>query len=685
MSLSRRQATPALILLALLARPSPARAQLSLADYQKLRINEIIASNGSVDPRAWDCQTTDMLELFNGSDEELVLDHPEIGHVRITDNSTFDLPGGGEGAKRYLSFRNHAVSRLAPGGRLLIFCDEFPEPIPLCRSEGYPLSAEVHAPFRLDLDGETITLELVPPGDGDAIVLHEVSYPPLPRNVSYGRYPETIGDDEPWVFHQKSGSSFGQCQATAPEGFTTCGGAGNGPGQPIRPEAELIDFSDARPAPGEPVTVRARVLDEKTPGPENFESVSIRYTSSREPAVEQVVPMSFLALVETPVQDEPRDGNGEPLFRRHKWSIWEGTIPPQNGGTEVDLQIEVRDVDGFVGYGTHAYRIHVGDTAPDPVRINEVVADQRSILEDLTDQDRGCPEETPDCGWDDFIEITNPSVDAVDLGGMTLSAHPLLAGIWSFPDQTMLEPGDHLLVWIDPDSLDPNRPDAHGRFHAPYILGSDLERFHFEGEVGRTPPPPTTWNDPRGLLDGARGGIFLFDREGHLVDGVSWGGPSKRYLTEEGGVPVIEPLERGGVSNVVQGLDTDEALARVPDGTGPWVIVRDDAVTPGGSNPTTPPGHPFQRGNVNADDLLDITDPVANLDYQFLGSFEPPCLDACDFDDNGLIEITDPIASLHHQFLGGPAPPPPGEATCGSDPTGDPLSCVSFPPCSANP
>lgn len=95
---------------------------------------------------------------------------------------------------------------------------------------------------------------------------------------------------------------------------------------------------------------------------------------------------------------------------------------------------------------------------------------------------------------------------------------------------------------------------------------------------------------------------------------------------------------------------------------------------------------PFRRGDCTGDGILDLTDPVANLEFQFLGSFTPPCRDACDFDDVGSIDITDPIANLAHQFLGGPPPAPPGKETCGTDPTDeDGISCESFAPCESVP
>ncbi len=83
------------------------------------------------------------------------------------------------------------------------------------------------------------------------------------------------------------------------------------------------------------------------------------------------------------------------------------------------------------------------------------------------------------------------------------------------------------------------------------------------------------------------------------------------------------------------------------------------------------PGPLFRRGDTDGNGALEITDPINNLSFQFLGTFTPPCLDAADYDDNGKVEITDPIANLSHQFLGTAPPAPPGKDTCGIDTTPD--------------
>lgn len=85
----------------------------------------------------------------------------------------------------------------------------------------------------------------------------------------------------------------------------------------------------------------------------------------------------------------------------------------------------------------------------------------------------------------------------------------------------------------------------------------------------------------------------------------------------------------------------------------------------------------FRRGDVDQDGVLGIADPLNNLAFQFVGTYDPPCLDACDFDDNGILDIADPINNLSHQFLGALPPPPPGKDSCGPDPTPDDLGCES--------
>ncbi|MGH9360929.1 MAG: hypothetical protein ACRD2T_03370, partial [Thermoanaerobaculia bacterium] len=88
----------------------------------------------------------------------------------------------------------------------------------------------------------------------------------------------------------------------------------------------------------------------------------------------------------------------------------------------------------------------------------------------------------------------------------------------------------------------------------------------------------------------------------------------------------------------------------------------------------------FRRGDVNSDGALDISDPIALLEFLFLGGEEPSCLDAADANDSGILGLNDPILILEHLFRGGPAPRDPFPS-CGVDPNVERLGCKSFSGC----
>ncbi|MEE8143398.1 MAG: hypothetical protein V3T77_09885, partial [Planctomycetota bacterium] len=81
----------------------------------------------------------------------------------------------------------------------------------------------------------------------------------------------------------------------------------------------------------------------------------------------------------------------------------------------------------------------------------------------------------------------------------------------------------------------------------------------------------------------------------------------------------------------------------------------------------------FVRGDGNRDGLVDVADPIFNLDYQF-NKGPTFCLDAQDTNDDGQINLADPIYNLSFQFADGSAPPLPFP-NAGSDPTEDTLDC----------
>jgi hypothetical protein len=86
------------------------------------------------------------------------------------------------------------------------------------------------------------------------------------------------------------------------------------------------------------------------------------------------------------------------------------------------------------------------------------------------------------------------------------------------------------------------------------------------------------------------------------------------------------------------------------------------------------------RGRINDDAVVDISDPVAGLNFLFLGGPRPDCMKALDVDDDGITNITDPIYLLNFLFLGGAEPAVPF-VECGPDPTEDSLDCEEYAPC----
>ena len=69
----------------------------------------------------------------------------------------------------------------------------------------------------------------------------------------------------------------------------------------------------------------------------------------------------------------------------------------------------------------------------------------------------------------------------------------------------------------------------------------------------------------------------------------------------------------------------------------------------------------FVRGDTNGDLDINLTDPLATLNYLFLGFGQPRCPDAADANDDGEVSLSDALFVLNYLFLGGSAPPPPSD------------------------
>ncbi len=86
----------------------------------------------------------------------------------------------------------------------------------------------------------------------------------------------------------------------------------------------------------------------------------------------------------------------------------------------------------------------------------------------------------------------------------------------------------------------------------------------------------------------------------------------------------------------------------------------------------TPPAvtsRDFKRGDVDGNNLVELTDVINSLGYQFLGTPDKlDCFDAADADDNKLLELTDAIVTLGFLYLGTAIDlVSPGAFVCGPD------------------
>jgi len=66
----------------------------------------------------------------------------------------------------------------------------------------------------------------------------------------------------------------------------------------------------------------------------------------------------------------------------------------------------------------------------------------------------------------------------------------------------------------------------------------------------------------------------------------------------------------------------------------------------------------FLRGDVNADQEVDLVDVIATI-WMLLGGSTVPCQAAADLDGSGTHDLTDPVLLLEHLFKAGPPPAPP--------------------------
>jgi hypothetical protein len=149
-----------------------------------------------------------------------------------------------------------------------------------------------------------------------------------------------------------------------------------------------------------------------------------------------------------------------------------------------------------------------------------------------------------------------------------------------------------------------------------------------------------------------------------------------------------------GTSIVIRGEDGVNGLGKVPvrnlisvDNLPYVASVRPIALT-AAKQPTFFRGDCNYTGRANGLDPVEIADAAAVISFLFQKSifkFHPPCLDACDANDDGRIDLADAIGVLNYLFVpGANFPPDPGPGydadlnftDPGMDRTDDPLDCL---------
>lgn len=180
----------------------------ALAQGGPLYINEVITANASTPPADIGGEFSDMIEIYNDSDEEI-----DLGGVNpycLTDSAEFEI----ETAWCFPDLIPYNAV-IPPKGFLIVFCDGNPEEF---NEDGL---CELHANFRIDADGgEPISLWRPQRPDGSRELVDQVWLPPLDDDVSFGRYPDGAGPTpvpveevlEVFRFNPPGSATFGECQ-----------------------------------------------------------------------------------------------------------------------------------------------------------------------------------------------------------------------------------------------------------------------------------------------------------------------------------------------------------------------------------------------------------------------------------------------------------------------------------------
>jgi len=382
---------------------APDRFHETIVGYQPpvLLINELMADNETVWGDADEPgEFPDWIELYNPGPGAV-----DLGGRYLTD----DLDNAGK-------FQIASGTTISAGGFLVFYADGDPEQGPL------------HTNFRLSKNGESVGL-----CDVDAAgnrPLDTYTFGPQPADGSVGRCPD---GSVTWT-------SFT---------FPTPGAA-NGPCGRL-PATPNVVHTPPFPSASDEVTVTATV-----DGGMAVITATLWYSAG---GVFVAVPMMPAGR---PAGTPAERLAGMPAGMLAGCGVYSARVPAQSDATRVAYYVQAEDAWGLSVTGplrapadTHGYLVGY---RPPPVVINEVLADNQTVLEDPDE-----PEEFPD-----WIELHNPGPVPIDLAGKYLTDD--LADPFKFRISAglVVPAGGFVLFYADDDP-------EQGPFHANFKLSRNGE------------------------------------------------------------------------------------------------------------------------------------------------------------------------------------------------------------------
>ena len=264
----------------------------------------------------------------------------------------------------------------------------------------------LHANFKLSAKGESVVLS-----DTDAngnTLTDAVDFPALATDSSYGRVPDGTGP-----FQIISSASPGAALPTLPTVTITSDGPAT--------EGGSASFTVAvAPASTSELTVNVSIT----------QGSGQDYLPTSPPTTVTVAANAEKATLQVTLPDDAAD---EP-----------------NGVITATLTSGTGYLIGSPAAASTTARDNDGGPAVAAVAVNELMASNKTTIND------------PQGDADDWIELTNTTGAAIDLGGKYLSDDLADPKKWQFPAGTTIAAGAYLLVWADDDNGD--SPGLHTNF-----------------------------------------------------------------------------------------------------------------------------------------------------------------------------------------------------------------------------